>query len=100
VPVRAAFLVVLAGVVKLVLFGAVWIMAGFDGAQFREAFATPFNWLESGYAVVQAISDFFEVIGRNIPPLWLYGGLAFIGAMYFALFGLGAAAYRVLYARR
>src|SRR5437773_8945657 len=47
VPVRAVFMVVLAGVIKLVLIGGVWIMTGFDGAQFREAFATQFTWLES-----------------------------------------------------
>jgi len=100
VPARAAFIVLLAGVVKLVLIGAVWIMAGFDVAQFREAFATQFGWLESGVAMADAFRDFCEIIARNIPTLWVYAGLAFIAAMYSALFGLGAAAYRTLYARR
>ena len=99
VPARAGFIVLLAGVIKLVLIGAVWIMAGFDAAQFREAFATQFTWIEAAFAVMRAVGDFFEIIGRNIPPLWVYAGLAFIAAMYSALFGLGAAAYRTLLAR-
>jgi hypothetical protein len=33
----------------------------------------------------------------SIPPLWLYGGVAFVGALYATFFGLGAAAYRALY---
>lgn len=100
VAARAVFLVGCIGVVKLALMGAVWVMAGFDPAQYREAFAQPFAWMESGFAVVHAIGGFFEIIGRHIPPLWFYGGLGFIAAMYAALFGLGAAAYRAIQAHR
>lgn len=97
---RAAFLVLCIGTVKMVLMGSVWVMAGFDPAQFREAFAVQFTWMESGLAVVQAIKGFGEIMLRNIPTLWLYGAAAFIATMYVALFGLGAAAYRTLYAQR
>jgi hypothetical protein len=100
VTARAAFLLLLAGAVKIALMGTVWVMAGFDVAQFREAFATPFAWLDSSVAVTGAIADFFEIMLRNVPTLWLYGGLAFVAAMYAALFGLGAAAYKALYAQR
>jgi hypothetical protein len=100
VPARAAFLVLLIGVVKVVLMAAVWVMAGFDVAQFREAFATQFTWMEGGFAVVRAVTDFFGIMARNIPPLWLYGGLAFVATLYVTLFGLGAAAYKALYAQR
>ena len=102
VAARAGFLTLSIGIVKLALLAAVWVMAGFDTVQFGEAFATQFSWMESGLAVVHAIAGFFDIMLRNIPPLWLYGGLAFIGAMYAALFGLGAAAYRTLslYTRR
>ena len=97
---RATFLVVCIGVVKFLLLGGVWVMAGFDLAQFRDAFATQFAWMEAGFAVVNAITGSFEIIFRNIPPLWLYGALAIIGSMYAALFGVGAAVYRTLYAQR
>lgn len=41
-----------------------------------------------------------EFVGRvlgGIPPLWLYGGLATIAALYATFFGLGAVAYRTIY---
>ena len=95
-PARAVFLLASAAVVKLVLMGTVWAMAGFDTAQVQSAFAQPVAWWESVQILVNAVTGFFEVMLRNIPPLWLYGGLAFIATMYAALFGLGAAAYKLL----
>jgi hypothetical protein len=100
VPARAGFSVLLIGAVKVALMAAVWVMAGFDVAQFRDAFATQFAWIESGLVVARAISDFFTIMFRNIPALWIYAGLAFIAMMYATLFGLGAAAYKALYAER
>ncbi len=100
VPARAALIVLLAGVVKLVLMGGVWMASGFDAAEFRTAFAQPLAWMESGLAVVHAITGFVDIMLRNIPSLWIYGGLAIIAALYVALFGLGAAAYKALYAQR
>ncbi len=97
---RAVFLVACLGLVKLALMGSVWVMAGFDSVQYHEAFAQPVVWLESLRALFHAGTGFIEVITRNIPPLWLYGGLAFVATLYAALFGLGAAAYRLLYAQR
>jgi hypothetical protein len=51
-------------------------------------------------AIFGGVGNLFGVVFRSIPPLWLYGGLAFIGTMYVALFGLGAAAYRSLFVQR
>ncbi len=51
-------------------------------------------------AIVGGVGNFFGVVLRSIPSLWLYGGLAFVGIMYAALFGLGAAAYRSLFVQR
>lgn len=99
-PARAAFLVLSLGVVKLVLMAAVWVMAGFDTAQFLAAVSQPVAWVESGYAIVSAVMGFFEIMIRNIPPLWLYGGVAFVVSLYVTLFGLGAAAYKALQAQR
>jgi hypothetical protein len=104
VAARVAFLVASAGVVKLVLMAVVWTMAGFDNAQFTDAFAPQFT-------VFHAVTDFAGgfvntfantcgAILRSIPLLWVYAGAAAIAAMYAALFGLGATAYRTLYANR
>jgi len=97
VAARGAFVLVAIGFVKLALMGGVWVMSGFDGLQLQQAFATQFGWMESGLAVVRAIGDFVSVTLRSIPALWLYGVLAIFAALYAALFGLGAAAYRALY---
>jgi len=100
VPARAGFILLCAGLVKLALMGGVWIMAGFDAAQFKAAFAQPFAWMESGLVVVNAIAAFFDIILRNIPPVWLYGSLIFFASIYAALFGLGAAVYKAVVAPR
>jgi hypothetical protein len=96
---RAGFLVLCTALVKLALMLGSWIMSGFDPAQFRLSFTEQFAWMENAMAVVHAITGAFEVLFRNIPPLWLYGGLAFFATMYLALFGLGAAAYKALHAQ-
>lgn len=93
---RAGFIVVCAGMVKFAMMLTVWVTSGFDAPAFRTAFAQPYAWMENIVAVVNAITSFVEIMLRNIPALWLYGGLAFIAAMYATLFGLGAAAYKVL----
>ncbi|MDB6126211.1 MAG: hypothetical protein JWM35_107 [Verrucomicrobia bacterium] len=97
---RVAFFVASAGLAKVALMALVWAMAGFDGAQFANAFGTQVAWIESISATFSEISGICSAIYRNIPPLWLYGGLAFLATMYAAMFGLGAAAYRTLYSRR
>ncbi len=97
---RVAFVVASAGVAKLAIMAVVWAMAGFDTAQLASAFSTESGWLHTASSVVDGVSSFCGVIYRSIPPLWLYGGLAFVAVMYAALLGLGTAAYRMLYAQR
>jgi hypothetical protein len=96
---RAAFVLTCAGLVRLALMAGTWMMSGFDPEQFKTVFAQPYAWMESGVALVHAARGFFDIMGRNIPALWLYGGLAFFALMYAMLFGLGAAAYRALHTR-
>ena len=100
VAARVAFVIATAGIAKLALMGAVWAMGGFDGGELVNSFSTQFAWIQTVSNVVAGIGNFFGTLYRSIPPLWLYGGLAFIGVMYATLFGLGAAAYRLLFAQR
>jgi len=100
IAVRCGFLLVSGGLVKVALMAVVWVMAGFDSAQFASAFATPYAWFLQTQAVFGGVSNFIAVLFRSIPPLWLYGGLATLGALYATLFGLGAAVYRTLYVNR
>jgi hypothetical protein len=97
---RAVFLVGSAAVVALALTGLMSVTSGIDAAQLRAIFAVPLGTLQHGVVVFHAIGDFGEIMLRTIPPLWLYGGIAIVASLYMALFGLGAAAYRTLYAHR
>ncbi|MDB6167229.1 MAG: hypothetical protein JWM88_93 [Verrucomicrobia bacterium] len=97
---RVAFIIASAGLAKVALMAVVWVMAGFDASQFTNAFASQLAWLETASAVVDGFREALGSIYRSIPPLYLYGGLAFVATMYAALFGLGAAAYRTLIAQR
>lgn len=97
---RAAFLLALVALVKLTLTAAVWVLAGFDAGAWGAAVATPFSWAQTGVNLGRGIADFFALIFRSIPPVWLYGTVAFVAAMYVALVGLGAVAYRTLYVSR
>ena len=94
---RAGFLVLSLVLVRFALLLGGWVMAGFEGAPVREAFAPQVAWMEKGLTIVHAITGFLEIMQRNIPPLWLYGGIAFFAAMYATLFGLGAAAYKAIH---
>src|SRR4029077_5704550 len=97
---RVAFFIGSAGLAKLAIMAVVWAMADFDSAQAANAFSTQLGWIQTVSAVFSGIGNFFQTLYRSIPPLWLYGGLAVVAMLYTALFGLGAAAYRMLYANR
>lgn len=97
---RCTFLLLSAGFVKFALMAAVWVMGDFEPGQFTNAFATQLAWMNTARTLFTGTGEFFALLFRSIPPLWLYGGLAFVATMYVALFGLGAAAYRALYANR
>lgn len=97
---RVAFFIGSAGLAKLAIMAVVWAMGGFESTQFVNAFSTQFAWLQAITATFAGIGNFFATVYRSIPPLWLYGGLAVVATLYTALFGLGAAAYRMLYANR
>jgi hypothetical protein len=99
-PARAGFILAAGGVAKLALMAVVWILAGVNNVPFQEAFATQLAWIDTVGVVGHALTDFVSATIRGIPPLWLYGGLALVASLYTALFGLGAAAYRTLYAAR
>ena len=97
---RAAFVPLSTGIAALVLLMATRLATGFDNAALDESLAQPLAWLESARTVTGAIGHSFTIIWESIPPLWLYGGLAFCAVMYAALFGLGTAAYRTFQAQR
>ncbi len=95
---RAIFVLVSTAAAAGLVFA---VMTGSDGlptvAPALARLQAPFVQLN---AIGAALSDFCGAVMRAIPPLWLYGSLAVMAMLYTALFGLSAAAYRTLYARR
>ena len=90
---RAAFVVLCAVLVKLVVDASMWMIGGIELAPIEAGVASMGAWLKITITVASTIF-------HNVPTLWIYGGIAVIGAMYTALFGISAAAYRTLYAHR
>jgi len=88
-----------AGVGKLTLFLWVYWQTGFDRAGFAQAFAPWFDFTGRILGVATWIANLGAQVFASIPPLWFYSGLALVVALYAALFGLSAAAYRTLYRR-
>ncbi|WP_438481029.1 hypothetical protein [Oleiharenicola lentus] len=99
VAVRGVFLAFATSVAAAVIFGGYRAFAGAEqtasavGAEVgqRVAVFTKF------YHAVMWVVDLGQSVVHSLPPLWLYGGLAFAVFTYAAFFGLGAAAYRTLY---
>lgn len=97
---RCAFLVFSGAIVHLALMATVWVMSSSGGAHLASTVAAEFAWVARVNAAIAGINHLFSVIVRSIPPVWLYGSLAVFAAVYAMLFGLGATAYRTLYAHR
>lgn len=98
-PARAGFLALSLVAVAALVVSGFWIGGGLE-ERLPGALATPAAWLEHGSTVLRALGGCVSIVERNIPPFWLYGGLAVAAALYLTLFGLGAAAYRALQSQR
>lgn len=93
---RIAFLAVATAVV----FGLFRLLTGVEVGAALASLVPQLAWTDTIASLVRATQDFFQGFVGGIPPLWLYGGLVAIASLYAALFGLGATAYRLLYANR
>jgi hypothetical protein len=94
---RVAFVLICASLVGAMLLGGVSAFVEVRSVDAIEALLL--SWAQPLLAVMSSAGGLTALLVRLIPPLWLYGGLAFGAMMYVALFGLGAAAYRTLYLR-
>jgi hypothetical protein len=90
---RVAFVLVCIALVAATFLGGVFAFAG--DRSFNQAAALVLSWVQPFLAVISSAGGVATLLVRVIPPLWLYGGMAFGIMLYVALFGLGAAAYRL-----
>ena len=95
--VRAAFLAVATGVSGAAVAAFYFLSMGVNATELGSELAGKFNGVLRLGSMLTSASDFISLVIRNAPPFWLYGGAAFVVAMYVTFFGLGAAAYRTLY---
>jgi hypothetical protein len=90
---RVAFVVVCIALVAATILGGVFAFLG--DRPLSEAAAMMLSWVHPFLAVMSSAGGVAALLVRVIPPLWLYGGMALGIVLYVALFGLGAAAYRL-----
>jgi hypothetical protein len=93
---RAGFLLASLAALAVAVFGS----AAVDTAALAARTSLRFTWLGVLKDAAVGTVDFAAIVFHAIPPLWLYGSAAALGALYLTLFGLGATAYRTLYASR
>jgi len=91
---RAAFLVV-TGVLAAALIG-LFFRSG-STVNPSAVLSGPAAFFAHLKSIASGLTGFGALLFRSIPVLWIYGGLAFFAAMYAALIGLGATAYRTLF---
>jgi hypothetical protein len=90
---RVAFFLASIGFVKLGLSAAAWVFAPLQSAAFDTQLPPQLSWpLVVGTTIMHVV--------QLIPAVWIYAGAAAFAALYAILFGVGAAAYRTLYAGR
>lgn len=98
--VRALFLMVCGALAGLLILAGIYLEVGLDSAQVNGALAPVLAVGSRLLSVGRGCVDFLALVVRHIPAWWLYGAVGFVAGLYVMLFGLGAAAYRTLWARR
>jgi hypothetical protein len=85
---RLAFFGAGAGLLYLTLGAPLWLLESSRGALPAEI-----SWLQSLMQIVR-------VVISHLPSVFVFGGLAALVMLYATLFGVGAVAYRTLFANR
>lgn len=98
-PIRIAFLVASAVVAAALVVGVSVFFQG-PAHHFAARFAAPFSGVARAADGMVASFNTGLTLWRAVPPLWVYGGLAMLGAAYALLIGVVAAAYRTYNAPR
>ncbi len=96
-PVRSVFLGLGTAVAGAAIFAFYLLSQGAAAEAVMQEIGAGFGWISRLTGAVGWTYHFIHQLVSGIPPLWLYGGLAFIAAMYATFVGLGTAAYRYLY---
>jgi len=93
--VRTAFLAL-----SVVIAASTILLGYLDTTELRTFFSEAILPLKRAHEVFATLTGAGMAVCRSIPALWFYGVIAFLAAMYAALFGIGATAYRALLSNR
>jgi hypothetical protein len=91
---RVSFVAICSGIIGLSVGDGAWTMLA---RTLSNVAAAPLSWTHSAVAVLRPVYEVAALLMRVIPATWIYGGLTAGVALYMALFGLSAAAYRAFY---
>jgi len=91
---RVGFVAICSTIIGLTLADGAWAMLV---RALSDAAAGPLSWTHTTVAVIRSGREVAALLMRVVPAAWIYGGLMVGVALYTALFGLSAAAYRALY---
>jgi hypothetical protein len=92
---RVAFVLICVALISATFLGGISAVVGTRSLD--QIGALLLAWMQPALIVMASAGGLAVLLVRVIPPLWLYGGLAVGAMLYVILFGLGAAAYRMLY---
>jgi hypothetical protein len=92
---RTSFVAACGALVGIVLLSGSCMTAAIRSLQ--ESDALPGSWLRQAAAITGTVGNLTASLVQAIPPAWFYLGFAAAALLYAFLFGLGAAAYRLLY---
>jgi hypothetical protein len=91
---RAGFVASCGALAAMILLGDSWMDAAIGWFQDT---GTASSWVRQAVSMTGAMGNLATSLANSIPPTWLLLGLAATALLYAFLFGLGAAAYRLLY---
>jgi hypothetical protein len=91
---RASFVVICSAIIGLTIRDGAWTTVA---RTLSDAAAGPLSWAHTTVSAITSACEVAALLARVIPATWIYGGLIAGVALYAALFGLSAAAYRAFY---
>jgi len=95
---RLLFVPVLLGLVQLSILTTGRLATLWQSLQTSAPASAAQSVLQLLGSFTQAVQTLANMVARQVPPMWIYGGAAAALLLYAALFGLGAAAFRTLIA--
>jgi hypothetical protein len=94
--IRAGFFIG-AGLAAALVVAGVFVLRQSSGAhEVTAGISTSYAWFSVARDLVAAAGQRVKALAASVPPLYLYGGAAFLALCYAAVAAAGAATYRAL----